>query len=266
MVWWLKSAKKKWLLTLSDTEKIRHPEPQLTRDKHIPVKEYGLLKVWEWPDGTVIHLNTKKGEETMRIYHSSGSYEEYTGEGNRVSFGSNNHLQYTKGGVTVTFDNSVDQKGSGHTRLSIDHDSHIEVKKNASIAVAGTADVVSIGAVKVAATDIYIGSTKGSIVLNAARDIEMKAGSRIFGDAGASIQLTAKGDIHSESEADIVNVSGGDTKTTAQGNISENATGDIKNDAKGDIGITAGKAVTTYGPDGTKVQKGGPIMPKHTVL
>lgn len=227
---------------MADTEKIRHPEPQITREKNIPTKEYGLLKVWEWPDGTVVHINTEKGKESMRVYHSSGTYDEYTGKGNRIHFSSNNELRYQKGGVTVTFDNNMDTKGSGHSRLSIDHDTHIEVKKNASIAVAGTADIVSVGHVKVAATDIYLGATKGSIVLNAARDIEIKAGSRVMVDSGAATQITANGDIHIETQQDAV--------IKAQQNISNKAQSNFTVDAQSDVGINAkGKLSAKSGSD-----------------
>src|SRR5438270_7811580 len=117
-----------------DTNK-RFPEGELTAKKMVPVKEVGLLKVMEWPDGTIIHLNTKKGEENMRIYHSSGNYSEYRTDGTVMHFGSNNGISYSKGGVTITYDNNMDTKGMGHSRLSVSTDTHIEVAKNASIVI-----------------------------------------------------------------------------------------------------------------------------------
>lgn len=241
-------------------EKVRWPEPEITRNKHIPTKEYGLLKVFEWPDGTVIHINTRKGEENLRVHHASGSYDEYTSNGVRLNMSSNNSVSYSKGGVTLTYDGNSDTKGPGHARLSLDHDAHIEVKKSASIAVAGTAEVVSVGHVKVAATDLYLGTTKGSIVLNSARDIEIKAAGRVLAHADQAVQITSKsGDVHVEAGDDTIVKSKGKTEITAGSNVKLEAKGE-KNE------ILSGKDVVTYGKTSTKVQKGGAAAPPTTFV
>ena len=220
---------------MSEKDKIRHPEVDLK--KHLPIKEYGLLQVWEWPDGTTVYMNLEKGKETLRMAHSSGWYKEVTGAGSTVEASPNNHVTYSKGGVTVTFDNNSDTKSDGHVRMSVNHDTHIEVKKNASIAVAGHADVVGVGHVKVAATDIYLGSTEGSIVLNAARDIEMKAtGGRILAQAKNVVQITSESaDIHMEAPENIVMNSGKSNITLANKNVTEKAQGSIGNKADGNV-------------------------------
>lgn len=263
---------------MSDTNK-RAPEGELTAKKMVPSKEYGLLKVFEWPDGTVIHLNTKKGEENMRIYHSSGTYSEFRTDGTNVNFTSNNNISYQKGGVTITYDHNSDTKGMGQARVSVSHDTHIEVAKNASIVLNGQADVHSTGHLKIsAAGDLSLSTGSGSVVIAAERDIEMKAkGGRILMHAeGGAVQITSKaGDIHLETGADIVSVAQGDIKETATGNIKENAQGKITNDAQddiqltseaaiaqkatGDIKLTSDKAVDTFGTLGTKVQHGGAV-------
>jgi hypothetical protein len=264
---------------MADVNK-RFPEGELTAKKMVPTEEFGLLKVIEWPDGTIIHLNTKKGEENMRIYHSSGSYSEFRSDGTNVQFTSNNSISYQKGGVTITYDHNSDTKGMGQARLSVSHDTHIEVAKNASIVMNGQCDLHSTGHLKVsAAGDLSLSTGSGSIVLAAERDIEMKAkGGRVLihGEGGA-VQITSKdGDIHLETGADIVKVAKGDIKATAQGNISDSAQGSITESAQqsvkvesqgADVTINASTKVETYGAsEGTKAQKGGAHAPPTTFL
>jgi uncharacterized protein (DUF2345 family) len=223
---------------LTDTNK-RFPEGELTAKQMVPTQEFGLLKTWEWPDGTIVHLNTKKGEENMRVYHSSGTYSEFRTDGTSVHFTSNNNVSYQKGGVTITYDHNSDTKGMGQSRISVSHDTHIEVAKNASIVVNGQTDLHSTGHLKVsAAGDLSLSTGSGSIVLAAERDIEMKSkGGRILMHAeGGAVQITSKdGDIHSECGGDIVNVAQGDMKSTIQGNITDTAQGKITENAQGDI-------------------------------
>lgn len=224
----------------------RHPEPELTGKKIIPTKEYGLLKSIELPDGTVISINLKKGEENMRVYHSSGSYHEFRTDGTHIHFSSNNIVQYQKGGATITWDNNHDVKGDGHARISINHDAHIEVAKNASIAVNGRGDVHSTGHIKLSAADIQLSTTEGSLVFAAERDIEFLAkGGRVLMHSKNATQITTDdGDIHLESGADIIeNAPKGNIAETAQGNISENAQGDILPTAQGKIKSTSPKIV-----------------------
>lgn len=205
----------------------KHPEPEHTRKKHIPLKEYGLMKTWEWPDGTIITLNTKKGEECMRIHHSSGVYHEFTSEGTQVSFQSNNSLQYAKNGMTVTMDASSDTKAAGHMRIAFDHDSHVEFKKNASIVVGGHADIASLGHLKMAAKgNIYLGADKGKIVLNGGKGVEIKGeeGRVMIEAAKGVLYLHSKeGDVHTEAKENIIESSGKSNVTIANENITEQA-------------------------------------------
>lgn len=253
----------------SDKDNKKHPEPELTAKKMIPTKEFGLLKVMEWPDGTVIHLNTKKGEENMRIYHSSGSYSEHRSDGTSVSFHSNNGITYSKGGITVTYDNSSDTRAEGHARISLGHDAHIEVAKNASIVVNGRSDVHSTGHLKLSVGgDLQLSSAKGSIVLAAKRDVEIRASEgRVMTHSKSATQITSDADVHIEAKEDVVSKAGGSIYETADGNIAETADGTITEQAKGNIKsksggkneILADGNVVTKGAK-TVVQEGGTQM------
>lgn len=255
---------------MSDDNK-KHPEPELTRKQHVPLKEFGLLKVFEFPDGTVISLNTKKGEENLRVYHSSGSYHEFTSDGTSVNFSSNNGITYGKGGMSVTFDNSSDSKAAGHMRVSFDHDAHVEFKKNASIVIGGKGSIASLGELKVAAQgNMYLGTAKGKVVISGGKGVEIKGeAGRVMIEAtkGVCYIHSKEGDVHLQAGADIVQASDGDNVTQAGGNVSEQAQGGVSVNAGQNVDIEAQEAVITYGQSsGTKVQKGGPVMPKHTVL
>lgn len=272
---------------MSDDNK-KHPEPELTRKKHVPLKEYGLMKVFEFPDGTVISINTKKGEENCRIYHSSGSYHEFTSDGTSVNFSSNNGVTYGKGGMSVTFDNNSDSKAAGHMRVSFDHDAHVEFKKNASIVVGGKTSIASLGELKIAAQgNMYLGTAKGKVVINGGKGVEIKGEQgRVMIEAAKGVMYlhSKEGDVHLQAKQDIVQVSEGDNVVQADGKVTEQSKGEnvtqtesfVKEDATstiemhangGDIKLTAdGGAVDTYGAEGTKVQHGGPVMPKHTVI
>lgn len=194
---------------MSNADNKKFPEPELTAKKMVPTKEFGLLKVAEWPDGTVIHLNTKKGEENLRIYHSSGSLSEFRSDGTHVSFTSNNGITYSKGGITVSYDHSGDSKAAGHARISLGHDAHIEVAKNANIVVNGRADVHSTGHLKLSAADLQLSTSEGSLVFASARDIEFKADSRVLMHSKAVTQITSDADVHIESGEDTVIKSAG---------------------------------------------------------
>lgn len=250
--------------------------------KRLPKYQYGdqeyknTHKHWQWPDGTSIHYNPEEGSETLVIHHSSGSYFEFRGTGTTVQFSPNNHVMYQKGGMTMSVDNNGDIKFSGHGRVNIDHDAHIEVAKNASIAVNGMAEVHSKGHVKFSAADIYLGTTQGSIVLASARDIEIKAdkGRILQHSAGVNQLTTDSGDFHTEvggkinlkAKDDINSETDKDISEKAGGKIIEKASDDITTETEGgEIKITAKKEITTKGKE-TRLQGGGPKVPKITVV
>jgi uncharacterized protein (DUF2345 family) len=227
---------------MADDQNKKHPEPEITRKKHIPQKEYGLIKIIEFPDGSSWHINTKKGEENFRHYHSSGAYDEITSEGTRISFTANNGVSYAKNGMTITADASSDSKAGGHMRISFDHDSHVEFKKNASIVVGGAADIASLGHLKVAAKgNMYLGTDQGKVVISGGKGIEMNGNDgRIMMEAQGVIYAHSKGgDIHLEAAKSVVSNAGENIEGTAQQNISENASGNITENAKGDINSEA---------------------------
>lgn len=266
----------------------KHPEPELTRKGHLPLKEFGLLKVVEFPDGTVISINTKKGEENLRVYHSSGSYHEFTSDGSHVNMASNNQINYGKGGVSVTFDNNSDSKAAGHMRIAFDHDAHVEFKKNASMVIGGKADIAALGELKLAAQgNMYLGTAKGKVIISGGKGVEIKGeGGRVMIEAtkGVCYIHSKEGDVHLQAGQDIVQVSDQDNLVQAGGKVQEQSKGEnitqteqsIKEDATstiemhangGDISITAdGGAIDTYAAEGTKLQHGGPTVPKITVM
>lgn len=238
---------------MSDDQNKKHPEPEHTRKKHIPLKEFGLFKTFEWPDGTVITINTKKGEECMRIHHSSGVYHEFTSEGTHVQFNSNNAVTYSKGGMTVTYDNSGDSKAAGHMRVSFDHDSHVEFKKNASIVVGGKTNIASLGDLKVAAKgNLYLGSGQGKVVINGGKGIEMKGeNGRVMIEAAKGVLYlhSKEGDVHLEAGQDVVQNSGQDNIVVAQGKVSEQAKGNIEENAQNQI-VNKSGGDSKYDSDG----------------
>lgn len=223
----------------------KFPEPELTRKQIVPLKEFGLMKVIEWPDGTIIHINTEKGKENMRIHHSSGTFFEFCSDGTKVNFDSNNSVQYSKGGMTVTYDHSGDQKSAGHMRVNFDHDAHVTFQKNASIVVGAKTSIAGLGELKVAAKgNLYLGSGQGKVVINGGKGVEMKGEKgRVMIEAGAGVLYlhSKQGDVHLQAGQDVVQVSdqdnivqaGGKVSEQAQGNIEENAQGSIKNSSSG---------------------------------
>jgi uncharacterized protein (DUF2345 family) len=258
------------------TQNKKHPEPESTRRNHVPPKEYGLLKVLEFPDGTVVHINTKKGEENLRIYHSSGTYDEITSEGTKISFSSNNAVSYAKRGMTMTYDHSSDTKSGGHWRLCLDHDAHIEVKKNASLVVGGHADVASLGHLKIAAKgNMYLGSEKGKVVVNGGKGVEIKGEQgRVMIEAASALYLHSKqGDVHLESSSEDVVIRAAKNVDSRGQNVIEQASGDITETAQGKITTTgqdsvfvkSGGDITTKGKT-TKIQGGGTTAPPTTFV
>lgn len=229
---------------MSDDQNRKHPEPELTRRQHIPLKEYGLLKTFEWPDGTVITINTKKGEENMRIHHSSGVYHEFTSEGTHVAFNSNNKVEYSKGGMTVTYDNNGDTKAAGHMRVNFDHDAHVTFQKNASIVVGHKTSVACLGDMKVAAKgNLYLGSGQGKVVINGGKGIEMKGeqGRVMIEAASGVVYLHSKtGDVHLEAAQDVVMNSGQNNTTTAGADVTEQAQNNISENAGSQVNNMAG--------------------------
>lgn len=242
---------------MSDDNK-KLPEPELTRKSHIPLKEYGLLKSFEWPDGTVIHINTKKGEENMRIHHSSGSYFEFCSDGTHINFNSNNQVNYAKGGVSVTVDQSTDTKSAGHMRVNFDTDAHVTFKKNASIVVGSKCDVACLGELKVAAKgNLYLGSGQGKVVINGGKGIEMRGqNGRVMIEASAGVLYlhSKQGDVHLQAGQDVVQASDGDNLVQAGGKVSETAGGSITNSAGGDVNYDTNGGKIKIGEHSQRVQ------------
>lgn len=237
-------------------------------------------KIDQWPDGTTISYNPEGGKETLIVKHSSGSYFEFRGTGSVVNFSSNNHLTYQKGGMTLSVDNNGDIKMSGHGRINVDHDAHIEVAKNASVAVNGMADIHSKGHVKFSAADILL-STKGSIVLASGRDIELKAdkGRILQHSAGANQLTTDSGDFHIEvggkmkavvsddidmkTSKKMLTESAQDTQVKSSAKILTISTDDTKLKSSAKIDVRADNDIVTKGKT-TKIQEGGAAAPPTT--
>jgi len=234
----------------------KFPEPELTRKQIVPLKEFGLMKVMEWPDGTVIHINTEKGKENMRIHHSSGTFFEFCSDGTQVHFNSNNGVQYSKGGMTVTYDQSGDQKAAGHMRVNFDHDAHVTFQKNASIVVGAKTSIAALGELKVAAKgNLYLGSGQGKVIINGGKGIEMKGESgRVMIEGNGVVYLhSTKGDVHLQAAQDVVQISDGDNIVEAGGKVSEKADGDITNVAQGQANYDAYTKVV-IGQDAQRVE------------
>jgi hypothetical protein len=247
----------------------KHPEPEVTRKKHVPLKEYGLMKVLEWPDGTQIHINTKAGEENMRIFHSSGTYHEFTSEGTHVNFNSNNAVQYSKGGMTVTMDNNSDGKASGHMRVSFDHDAHVEFKKNASIVVGGKTNIASMGDLKIAGKgNVYLGSGEGKVVINGGKGVEIKGekGRVMIEAAKGVVYLHSKeGDVHLQAKQDVVQVSEGDNIVQADGKVSEISKGNNETKADGNLTEESGGDRTSQSGGKTRFDADGKFITKGSL-
>lgn len=248
---------------MTEKEAKRAPDIQYTKQEY-----KNNHKIMQWPDGTVIVYNPESNNETLTIYHSSGSYHEFRGTGSMVTFASNNHLMYQKGGLTMSVDNNGDIKLMGHTRLNIDGDLHAEVAKNASLVINGMSEVVSRGHLKFAAADIELATTQGSIVINAARDVEVKAdkGRILQHSSGVNQVTTDAGDFHVEVAGDILNKAQNIYSNAQQSiiekatNINEQASQNIKNTAQQTATIEGGGGAHYYvAPAGVLIVSEPPI-------
>lgn len=241
----------------------------------IPFKDDPTQKIIQYPDGSWDRIITIDGKTTRQSHHASGSYEEKRSDGTHVMFAANNTIMYSKGGITMSIDNHGDIKIKGHARINVDTDAHIAVGKNASIAVGGAADVYASGHIKLAATDIAIQSTGGSIVFNSARDIELRADKgRITGhssgvttfttdsgdfhvDSAGKVQMNSKMDTDIKSGAKLNTTSKDATNITSQDALNTNSQTDTTINTKAKTEIKSQKATNIHGfDDGVNVAGG----------
>lgn len=207
-------------------------------------------KVIQTPDGRVQVHSTRAETEGHLDYQADGSFKYHSSTGSVVEFASNNHLMYQKGGFTLTVDNNGDIKMSGHGRVNFDHDTHIEVAKNASIVVNGLAEVHSTGHLKITAADLYLGSTKGSVVINAARNLEMTAtkGTITQHSTGVHTITTDSGDFHVDTAGMIDMKSSMDTSIKSQAGITTQSQSDTNINSSGGNINTKGQHTNIQGP------------------
>lgn len=231
-------------------------------------------KIWQKPDGTVIVHSIRAGVEGKLHFKADGSFGYTSNTGSTVNFHANNQIDYAKGGITISVDNHFDVKISGHNRISIDTDAHIEVAKNASIAINGDTEVYSTGHLKMIGADVYIGSTKGSVVINGARDIEVTAtqGRITHHSSGVQTFTTTSGDFHVDTAGMVDLNSQLDSTITAQGNVTTtsqsatniNAQGSLTTNSQSTTTINSSGNITTQGAQ-TLLQGGGASSPPITV-
>jgi hypothetical protein len=232
-------------------------------------------KISQYPDGRILVHSVRNGVEGHLEFHSDGSYKYTSNSGTTVNFHSNNSVHYSKGGHTLTLDNNGDVKLMGHNRVNFDHDSHGETAKNNSGVTNGMTEMHFTRHLKITAADVYIGSTKGSVVMNAARDMEMTAtkGRMTQHSSGVHTVTTDKGDFHvatgGQGEVDIN--SGGNSSITSKGsvnttgaqgtniadtsNITVNAKGNIENKAGGTNTMSADGGNVLKSSSGTNIEK-----------
>lgn len=245
-------------------EKVRLPPipDELTSVKYDPT-----TKIYQTPDGRVVVHSVRQDVEGILEFQADGSYKVHSNTGSIVEFAANNHLMYQKGGFTMTVDNNGDIRMAGHGRINIDHDAHIEVAKNASIAVNGMTDIHSTGHVKITAADFYFGATKGSIVFNSARDMEFTAtkGRMTFHSSGVQTHTTDSGDFHVNTAGVLDLNSGMDTTVNAQGNMTLDTKQSMTSKSVQDNTVSAKGSVKTFSDQGTKLEGGGAIGPPTTI-
>lgn len=136
--------------------------------------KYPFNKVNLTESGHEVHFDDTPGSERIRIAHKSGTYDEISYDGRKVSFTVGNRQQYDKGGVTITVDENHDIKVSGHNRMIVGGGQHIEVAGDAAIAVGGDCLNVTLGNMHTAVGgDVYMGA-KGDMALNIGGSMKMK--------------------------------------------------------------------------------------------
>lgn len=238
---------------MTETTRLPAIPDELTSTKPDPT-----TKISQRPDGSLVVRSVRQGVEGSLEFHPDGSFQYRSNTGSTVTFSPNNHMQYAKGGTTISIDNNSDIKISGHHRISVDTDAHIEVAKNASIAINGDCEIYSTGHLKLIGADIYLGSTMGSVVINSARDMEMTAtqGRMTFHSTGVQTHTTTSGDFHVDTAGMVDINSALDSTITAKGAITTQSQGATNINASGDV--------TTKGAT-TKLQGGGSSSPPITV-
>lgn len=99
--------------------------------------KYPYLKSFTTESGHSTEHDDTPGNERIRTAHKSGSYDEISADGRRVTATVNNQVIYTKGGLTISVDQNGDIKIGGHARITVGGDAHIEVSGDVSAAVGG---------------------------------------------------------------------------------------------------------------------------------
>lgn len=99
--------------------------------------QYPYLKSFTSESGHSTETDDTPGNERTRVAHKSGSYEEISADGRRVTVTVNNQVIYSKGGLTISVDQNGDVKIGGHARITVGGDVHLEVGGDVTAAVGG---------------------------------------------------------------------------------------------------------------------------------
>lgn len=198
------------------TQDRRHPP-----SSYDPKYPYNRVTVTE--SGHEFHWDDTQGKERIRLAHRSGSYTEWSPDGRRVDMIVGNHVQYVKGGVTMTSDKNIDLKTAGSIRTNADGHSHEEIRGSKTSAVesdvrsiVGGHQVSAVGgdfvqgvsgkyvakiggpaqwkvdgdmATKVSGRTSF--ETGSGMLLDAGSSVTVKSGSSTTVSAGSSVTITA---------------------------------------------------------------------------
>lgn len=189
-------------------------------------KEPTTKILWASPDGSMLKQIVRDEKETLLFFHSSGGWEQWGPGGDHTSFSPNGHISYAKGGTTLSIDNNGDIKIKGHNRINVDVDAHVTFGKNFSMVVGGHTDIYSGGHTKIAATDIGLQTTAGSVVTNSARDVEVRAdqGRISHHSSGVQTHTMTSGDFHVDTAGKVQTVSALNTEITTNEKLITNST------------------------------------------
>jgi hypothetical protein len=185
--------------------------------------EYPYNRVMVTESGHEMHWDDTPGKERIRIAHKSGSYEEWSPDGRKVSMVVGHNIQYNKGGITVTTDKNMDTKVAGSSRSNVSGDRHSETKGSTTSAVNGDSKTI-VGGDRVSAV-------KGDSVTGVAGKMMQKVGGKyeLKADGGMDQKVTGT---HTIESSDSVVLKVGGVSMTLSGSGVVFSGGTITHDGK----------------------------------
>lgn len=156
--------------------------------------KYPYNRVTVTESGHEFHWDDTPGHERIRMAHKSGSYTEWSPQGNVVQMIVGWHAQYMKKGHTLTVDGNYDEKFNGATRHNHGGNRHTEIHGSDTSSIEGDHKSIVGGDHVSSIKGDHVHGVGGHMVAKFGGGMTLKFDGTAQGNSGASANVDFKSD------------------------------------------------------------------------